>query len=356
MRICYLIHNLNPKTGWGRYASDLIYGVENAGHEVIILKEEEDGFNGVPILRRGIGMIKSSIRIRNYLKNCDIIHAMDVYPYGVSASIANTFINKKFLITALGTYSIAPFYNIRRSLFSKYACTFADMVVTISNFTKKELLKKIRVKRIKVINPGIDLEKFYQDHIDTGEKFILSVGSLKYRKGYHISIPAFVLAKKTIPNLKYKIVGSQNDHSYFRVLKRLVKKYDIENDVEFLDNITDKELTSLYQSAKLFILTSVNYNNRFEGFGIVFLEAVASGLPVLGTFGNGIEDAVKNNYNGLLVQQNNIEAASEAIINILSNSKKWEQMNKASYVWAKEHDISRTIDDYLSVYNSILNK
>ncbi|MEK7536891.1 MAG: glycosyltransferase family 4 protein [Patescibacteria group bacterium] len=353
MKIAYLINNLNSKNGWGRYASDLIYGVKKSGHEIVILKEEDDGLEGMPILRRGIRVFTPAFKIKKLLKDCDIIHALDGYPYGVIGAIANTGLSKKLIITGVGTYAVEPLYNFRTSLLLKWAYKKANQIITISNFTKSEIIKKIRLENIKVINPGINFEKFYRPHIKTDEKFILSVGALKFRKGYHISIPAFVLAKKEIPDLKYKIVGNQGDKSYFGHLKKLVKDNNIGNDIGFLEEMGDEELKKLYQTAKLFVLTSINHNYHFEGFGLGFLEAAAAGLPVIGTLGNGIGDAVKNGYNGILIPQKNIEKTAEAILEII-NSKKYYQMSQASLEWAQSHNLNKTVDEYLKVYKEIL--
>ena len=69
MKIVYLTHDVNPKGGWGRYASDLIYGVKDAGHEVTILKEQDDGFEGIPVLKRGLGIFSSAFRIKKFIKD-----------------------------------------------------------------------------------------------------------------------------------------------------------------------------------------------------------------------------------------------------------------------------------------------
>ncbi len=61
MKICYLTNNIDPKNGWGRYASDLILNVKKMGHEVVILKEVDDGFGGEVLLKRGLGIFLSAI-------------------------------------------------------------------------------------------------------------------------------------------------------------------------------------------------------------------------------------------------------------------------------------------------------
>lgn len=355
MKIAYLTQDLNPRAGWGRYSSDLIFGVKKASHEVLILKEQDDSFEGIPILKRGIEIFGTAGRIRKYLKDCDLIHALDGYPYGIIAALAKLGLKKKLVITSVGTYSVLPLYNFSLSCLLKWAYRRADKVIAISNYTKNEILKKIKIE-IGVINPGINFDKFYQKHEDIKENFILSVGIFKYRKGYHLAIPAFALARKKINDLKYIIVGSQDDLNHLEYLKNLARKYYVDKYIRFLTNISDKELLKLYSQAKLFILPSINVGHNFEGFGLVFLEAAAAGLPVIGTRGNGIEDSVQNNFNGILVEQNNIKQIAEAIIKILDGQKLWHQMSANSYIWARKHDLSFSARDYISIYKQLLNQ
>jgi len=357
MKIGYLTYDLNPLGGWGRYGSDLISGIEGSGIEVVILKKHKDNkYPGIFALSGGAGMLTSAIKSVRYLRDCDIIHALDLYPYGVIGYAANLFLKKKFIITTQGTYSVGPLHNWKTKFLSRAACNSADSITSISNFTKQKLSPEINIGRIEVINHGIDLEKFSAKHIESEEDFILSVGSLKYRKGHHVSIPAFALAKKNFPNLKYKIIYGRYDVGYLRHLKSLVAEYCVGKDVEFLSGISDEELTGMYQRAKIFILTACNYEYHFEGFGLVFLEAAAAGLPVIGTLGNGIEDAVRDGYNGILVPQNDKEKTAGAIVEILSDESKWRDMNRHSYEWAKDHDLKKIVRKYISLYEETLSQ
>lgn len=350
MKIVFLTHDMNPKSGWGRYASDLIYGVKNAGHDVIILKEQDDGFEGAPILKRGFGIFSSALKIKKFVRVCDVIHALDGYPYGIIGAMANLGAGKKLVITGVGTYAVAPLYGSSAFLM-KWAYKKANKVLTISNYTKREILKKIDLK-VEIIRPGI---KTYLPVGNTQVRgnIILSVGTLKWRKGYHVSIPAFALAKKKILDLRYKIVGNQRDIGYFLRLQELAKRYGVENDIEFISDISDDKLLSLYREASIFILTSVNHDHHFEGFGIVFLEAAASGLPCIGTKGNGIEDAIDSYRNGYLVDQNDVENTAKAIINILSDENKWLAMSKNSYEWAKKNHKDLMVARYLELYKNL---
>ena len=341
MKICYLIENTDSKHGGGRYAGDLISAIKNTGCEVVVLEQKS---------KRLGGLILDAIKIRKHLKNCDIVHAIDGYPYAIVAAVANIGLNKKLIITVQGTYAVAPLYNFVAGTLLKWAYKRADKIIAISQYTQNEILKKANLSNIEVINPGIDFKKFYKIPVYSDEKFILSVGALKYRKGYHISIPAFALAKKELPDLKYKIVGSQKDVAYFKHLKDLAFENGVAGDVEFLSGVSDEALSDLYRRAKLFILTSVNENHHFEGFGLVFLEAAAAALPVIGTLGNGIEDAVKNNYNGILAPQNDIEKTAKAITDIIKNENLTKEMSLNSVAWAEDHDWDKVVLKYFRAY------
>jgi len=353
MKICFLLNNFDFEGGGGRYASELINDVRRAGHETIILTEQG---GSLPILGRGYKVFISAWRARKYFKKCDIIHALDIYPYGVVACLANIFLNKKLIITAQGTYSITPFYNLKTRWLARLACRRAGLLTAISNFTKEELLKHLPIKEIVVINHGINLEKFYQPEAVHLGNFILGVGSLKNRKGYHISIPAFALVKKHLPDLDYFIVGSQKDDpAYFEKLKKIAVQNGVGGSVKFLTGLSDRELLNLYGQAKLFVLTSINIDLNVEGFGLVFLEAAAAGLPVVGTKDNGIADAVKEGENGFLVPQNDIESTVQAMKKILIEPEIWQRMNQNSYLWAREHDLKKVINKYLMAYEDLLS-
>lgn len=353
MKIGYLVHDMNPKAGWGRLSSDLISGVKGAGHEVVILKEINDGFDGVPILRRGVGMLLSVFKARRYLKDCDVVHSIDIYPYAIIAFLASLFSDKKNIVTLVGTYSVAPLYNWKTAFLSRSSLAAANAVASISEFTKVEVLKASHPVNISVIAPGIDLKIFHKERSASKAPFIISVGALKDRKGYHNAIPGFAMAKKEIPDLQYKIVGSQSDSEYFSKLKHLSWEYGVEDSVHFLSDITDADLSRLYSEAEVFLLPSVNDKFHFEGFGIVFLEAAAAGLPVIGTKGCGIESSVDDGRNGFLVPQNDISGIAEAIIKIVGNREISKKMSANSYSWAKKNSVDIMVKKYLNLYGKV---
>jgi len=354
MKIGYLTYDINPQAGWGRYSADLIFGTQKLGAAAVILKELNDGLPGEVVLKRGKSLFTTALKIRKYLADCDIIHALDSYPYGVMAALANLSLKKKLVITGVGTYAVEPLASFKTKFLLKWAYQQADKITAISHYTKERIQEKLKHLAIEVILPGLDFQHFYRPRLESAEDYILTVGALKERKGYHISLAAFAALKDKFPRLKYYIVGRQEETEYFNKLKGIVKKNDLAQRVSFLTKLTDKELANYYSQAKLFILTSINQGYHFEGYGLVFLEAASSGLPVIGTTNNGISDVVRHEANGFLVPQNDLAATTQALEKILSDQELQARFSQASYVWAKANDTQQSAVNYFKLYEQLL--
>jgi len=290
------------------------------------------------------------LRIRKYIKKCDIIHALDGYPYGVIATLANIGLNKKLIINGIGTYSVLPLDKPIKCSLLRWAYKKAYKILCISNFTKNQILKRIKLNNLEVIKLGVDYNKFQQETTDNNSgKIILSVGALKPRKGYHISIPAIAEIKKKYPNIKYYIVGGKPQKIYID----LVKNLNLEKNVEFLQGLSDEELVNLYHKSDIFLLTPVTINdNDFEGFGLVYLEAGACGKPVIGTYDCGAEDAIINNETGCLVPQNDIKKTAEAVLKLLDNSELAKRIGENGKKFAKKMDWDNVIKKYIKIYDN----
>ena len=111
------------------------------------------------------------------------------------------------------------------------------------------------------------------------------------------------------------------------------------------------------KKARLLVLSSISEKSHFEGFGLVYLEANASGLPVIGSLESGAEDAIRDGRTGFLVSQNDSEGIAEAIIKILGNKNLAETMSSEAIKWASEHDMDKVIMKYKGIYaSSVINK
>ena len=360
MKICFLANTLNIDSGWGRYSWEIIHRIGKEKNVEIIVLTENSSNNSLEkaVLKNSFKSIFfvfiNALKIRKYIKESDIVHCLDAYPYGLIAALANIGLNKKLVFSGVGTYSIAPLDHPIKGMLLSWAYRKAVSVPCISSFTEKEILKKIKLKNTEVIYLGIDFDKFQiADSINKKGKMILGVGELKRRKGYHVSIPAMVEVKKKYPDFKYYIVGYQKNVPFFNKLKELVKENNLEDNIIFLQGISDKKLIMLYHQTDLFLLTSVNIGLHFEGFGQVYLEANACGKPIIGTLNCGAEDIIKDGYNGFLVPQNNIKKTSQAILKILDNPELAKKMGINGKKKAQEMSWENTVKGYMKIYRSI---
>ncbi len=157
--------------------------------------------------------------------------------------------------------------------------------------------------------------------------------------------------KKKYKDVKYYIVGGRPPEIYLD----LVKKYNLEENVRFFENISDEELIKLYYEADIFLLTPIVINNNdFEGFGLVYLEAGACGKPAVGTFNCGAEDAIIDGVTGLLVFQNDIKKTAEAALKLLDNPKLAKKLGENGKIRAKEMSWENVAKRYIKEYKKLL--
>ena len=336
------------------------------GAEVIALTTlaADDSWE-IPVMGPGwLGIFFSLSRIRSFIKDCDIVHAFDVFPYGLIAVIASLGLGKKIIITGVGSNSIIPLCRRLYRPWASWVYRRANRVIAISAFTRAEILKRIPDINIQVINPGVDGEVFakgtargpYYDISRFGH-YMLGVGQLRWRKGYHFSILAFSKIKKRFPDLSYVIVGKKFTAAYYERLRRIIREQGLEDSVFILEDVDTRDmLADVYRGAELFCLFSQNVNHDVEGFGIVFLEAAAAGLPVVGSAGCGIEDAAQDGVNGILVPSRSPDDVADAVIAILSDPAKKSTMARASLGFVRSMTWDRQIAKYAAVYDEVISQ
>ncbi|KKR49074.1 MAG: Glycosyl transferase group 1 [Candidatus Magasanikbacteria bacterium GW2011_GWC2_40_17] len=343
MKVAFLVKNLNLTDGWGSYSFYLIEALKRQGLDAVV-----------------IDVNKNYFQAKKLIKGCDVVHSL-VEPMAFFGSLIKG--GRPFFITAHGTYAVEPLDKFGLSgLKLSYAYKKADAVVCVSHFTENEIKKrKPKIKTI-VINNGVDFQKFQTkgsisdfEFINDHSPIILGVGALKRRKGYHISIPTVAEVKKQFPNLLYIISGDQSDSQYFVELKNLAISNKSEDNIKFIE-ADDQELINLYHHADIFLLTPVNIGNHFEGFGLVYLEAGACGVPSVGSKGCGAEDAIKDNQTGFLVEQNNIKKTSESILKILQDKNLRQKLSQEARALAQSMSWKTTSQNLIRLYQEALLK
>lgn len=195
-------------------------------------------------------------------------------------------------------------------------------VITVSSYTGERVGKhySAAASRISVIPPGIS-EHFFATPLQKNGTAracpnFLTVTRLDdaYRiKNVHGVIAALGLLKDRY-DFRYTIVSGTVVGNYRQELEQQVRQLGLQNHVCFTGRLSDEALADCYRDTDLFILASYAEPGNFEGFGIVFLEANANGVPVLTTRSGGMTDYVVDGQNGLYADDPSPEAISRALI------------------------------------------
>jgi glycosyltransferase involved in cell wall biosynthesis len=219
----------------------------------------------------------------------------------------------------------------------------ADLVVTVSKYSAERIVKLYDVDKIKirVVPNGVDAERFKP--VGGGEKLkkrlglsnkqiVLFVGRLMPRKGLPFLVEAARQVVKERDKTVFLIVG---DGPLKNPLTSQLEKIHRSKHFVFLGDMKDTLLPALYDSADVFVLPSIQ-----EGQGIALLEAQASAKPVVAFKVGGVNEAVREGVNGLLVQRGNSDGLADAILRLLSNSSLRLKMGAvgrefvlANYTW-----------------------
>ena len=209
------------------------------------------------------------------------------------------------------------------SVFRCRAAEQAALVTAVSRYTRRQFLgwAKISPHRVKVLPntvggrfaPGSKAAYLVDRYHLEGKTVLLSVGRLSSSERYKghdkvISVLVNILEKE--PDMVYIIAGDGNDRPR---LEAMTREKGLEKAVRFVGRVKDHELPDLYRTADLFVMPSSG-----EGFGIVFLEAMACGVPVVGGVEGGVVDPLQDGMLGMAVPESKLVAAIE---NALVKSK-----------------------------------
>jgi glycosyltransferase involved in cell wall biosynthesis len=251
------------------------------------------------------------------------------------------------------------------SFYNKYfldkILSYADVIISPSEYyiDESRFLGKYRDKII-VIPNGINMEDFDVSYskeecrkrlgLPTDKNIILFLSALYSFKGPHILIKAMPKIVKEVPDAKLVFVGSGGMREE---LEGLCKKIGVKKYVKFAGFVEESLKPLYYRAADVFCLPSTM---KHEIFGIVNLEAMACGLPIVASKIGGVPDVVKDGENGLLVAPKDSEAFTDAIIYLLENEDVRERMGKNGRKKAEGYSWERIAEETEEVYLSLMEQ
>ncbi len=300
------------------------------------------------------------------LKYFDAVHITSTFLFAstLGAYYSKKF-NKPYIISPRGNLMKEPLMGgslkkkIYLSLVEKKNLAGASFIHFAVEAEKEEYLKAgLPLKKGVVIPNGLDLEEFNKRPslgffrkkfgINDNGKIVLFMGRLSWIKGFDALIPAFAEVVKKNPDTILALVGG-DERGYKKNIQLLITNYRLQNKVIFTDVLKNEDKISAFQDSNVFVLPSYS-----ESFGMVVLEAMYFGLPVVVTDKVGAASNVVRVNAGLVVEKDKSRLA-EAILKILQNPKLGKEMGERGKALVEEEfSCLGVAEKFIKVYNELI--
>jgi glycosyltransferase involved in cell wall biosynthesis len=359
--------------GVENYVYNLSRELIELGHEVTVVCANEPKVksmeitDGIRVKRLNyIGKIANTnitlkLPLELLKEDFDIVHTHIPTPWSADwSAIISMTKNKSLILTYHNDIvgngfanCIAKFYNFTSlKLMLRKA---AKIIISQPNYLASSPYLKKYENKIEVIPSGVDIRHFKPLKVGKEENmvFFLSVLDEFHRyKGLDYLLEALKRVKKEILNVRLIVGGEGKLLNYY---KQKVTSMGLGDNVEFAGFIPDEEIVKYYNKCDIFVLPSISAKQ--EGFGMVLLEAMACGKPVVTTEIVGIAKDARERNCGKIIEPKNVDALADAVIEVLQDKESAKRMGangrrlvEEKYGWKKVGEMVQ------SVYEDVLNK
>lgn len=276
-----------------------------------------------------------------------------------------TIAGKRYIVTLHGfPSSPQKAGGIIKFLYSIYLLTAgrltlhkASKVTVISSAVKKEAIAYgIDKNKIVIIPNGLNLAKYgsvknsiefrHKFEIDLNDRLILAVGILHERKGFQYLIRAMALIKERYENIKLVVIG--RDSGYGEKLKELSRRLKVEDKVVFAGFLDFEMKLMAMSEAEVFVIPSL-----VEPFGLVALEAMACGRPIVAARVGGLKDVLEHGKTDLMVDPGSSEALADAIVRLINHKELRLRLSRNTREEVGKYDWKIIGQMYLKIYSTL---
>ncbi|MDP7247321.1 MAG: glycosyltransferase family 4 protein [Candidatus Peribacteraceae bacterium] len=295
----------------------------------------------------------------------DLVHSLFAFPYCMIAMRSAKKYKKPFIMGAQGTHGVRPLTYFPEKLVLKKCYSQAKKITVPSLFTKQMIEKHSghghsrsavagKTYPIEVIHNGVNFERFQKPQVKLdkyrGKIVLLTVGGLWGRKGHDIVLKALSKVIQKRKDVHYVMVGEGNGRGQ---LEKLTDQLGLQDHVEFAGRQMADDLVSYYQACDIYVHTPKIVDLKFEGFGIVYLEASACGKPIVATDAGGIKDAVIDSQTGLIADDGDIDGVADRILRLCEDEDLRRKLGLAGREYAEKNSWSSIAEKFESLYRSV---
>lgn len=347
----------------GNECDIILYTAQKNNYEEDIIIDEQRKIHIYHLKARKF--LKNVFFFKNDLKN--IIKNYDIVQVAEYDQIGNIQIKKiaKQMVIYHGPYSskYTKKYNIK--------CKISDFIYLFNKEYKEtkfiaksklaeEFLRSKGFKNVTTIGVGLDEARFKvktdndkkileleKQKKENSFKYLLYIGKIEERRNVVFLIDLLKEISELRDDVKLILIG-KGKKKYIDEVKKEIDKYKLRDKIIYREKMEQEELSKIYNMCDIFLLPT-----EYEIFGMVLLEAMYFGLPVITTNNGGSSTMIENEKNGFICDTNNISKWKKIITNLLNNNDIYEKISKeekrtimSNYTWDK------LADKFLKVYNS----
>jgi len=274
----------------------------------------------------------------------DVIHAHTIGFDSMIGSFLKSQIGCPLVVTTHGSDTEVPLSE-GKGWFVKKCCDEADVVICVGSKLKKRLMECRVASDLVVIPNGFMLNNLPKD-FNKIRNSIIQVCNLIPLKRVDVTIRAFARIKETCPTAKLTIVGSGPEKDN---LISLCKEFGVYDSVEFTGQISNLKVMEKLAETEFFIMVSSP-----EGFGIVYLEAMAAKCFTIGAENEGISDVIVSGKNGCLLPVDDVEAIVKKVQWAMKNRKEMEMIANNGHKTALEYDWRNNSKRVIAIFESLI--
>jgi glycosyltransferase involved in cell wall biosynthesis len=354
------ISNMYPTEkhkSFGIFVKNQVEALREKGLEVDVVAINDPRGGKVNVSRKYFSWVtKSFLRLLFKGKSYDVIHAHYVFPSGIMGLLAKKLYKTRFIVTAHGgDIDKMARKNERIFKWTKQILNRADHVIAVGDDLVKNIHEDFHVPKenLSLLNMGVNRQVFKENEkqksreqvgLDSSEMSILFVGNVIRQKGLVELINALGMLKNEGVKPNLYIIGPTHDQAFLEELIQKSKTCKVTNMVNFIGVKSQNEVAQWMSAADLFVLPS-----HIEGFGLVALEAMSCGTPVVGSNVGGLRYLLSNN-SGRLIEPKDATSLAEGLKDVLLNKELQKTIVLNGLKKAAFNDQENIIQSLLKLY------